>query len=226
MESNALLHLRQQQQQQQQQVRQRRVEDACARYNDSWNWQDAGKSFVVSHKLRVIFCMLGQSACTNWIRVLLQLTGDPAAQALAVADRASAHAMVGMYLQWTSIQNASRLFRPPFNDYYKFLFVREPLERLVSAYRFCTAQSSFLCYSCRISGNSRNFLEILVFTWIWTWTSGTWAIWIATGDQTLYQLSYSASQLNYASQIWLRLTPVAIVTKICDFQQTPMHAMK
>ena len=32
MESTALLHLRQQQQQQQ--VRQRRVEDACARYND------------------------------------------------------------------------------------------------------------------------------------------------------------------------------------------------
>jgi len=133
MESTALLHLRQQQQQQQ--VRQRRVEDACARYNDSWNWQDAGKSFVVSHKLRVIFCMVGKSACTNWIRVLLQLTDDPAAQALAVTDRASVHAMVGMYLQWTSIQNASRLSRPLFNDYYKFLFVREPLERLVSAYR-------------------------------------------------------------------------------------------
>jgi len=29
---------------------------------------------------------------------------------------------------------------------------------------------------------------------------------------------FGVGQLNYASQIWLRQTPVAMVTKICDFQ--------
>ena len=126
MESNALLHLRQQQQQQQ--VRQMRVRDTTTvgtgrtpenRLSSATNceWYSAW-----SASLRV---RTGSECYSSWL----------AAQAPAVADRASVHAMVGMYLQWTSIQNASRLSRPPFNDHYKFLFVREPLERLVSAYR-------------------------------------------------------------------------------------------
>jgi len=62
-----------------------------------------------------------------------------------------------------------------------------------SASWFCTAQSSFYARAVGSQVILGIFPEILVFTWIWTWTSGTWAIWIATGDQTLYQLSYSAS---------------------------------
>ena len=31
-------------------------------------------------------------------------------------------------------------------------------------------------------------------------------------------MDFGVGQLNYASQIWLRQTLVAMVTKICDFQ--------
>ena len=97
---------------------------------------DTGRTFVVvSHDLRLIFCVVGKSACTSWLRVLLQLTGNPAAQHVAAADRWSLHAMYRLYLNRTFFQNASQLTRSPFKDYYKFMFVREPLERLVSAYR-------------------------------------------------------------------------------------------
>jgi len=89
----------------------------------------------VSHDLRIVFCVVGKAACTSWLRVLLQLTGNPAAQHVAATDRDSVHGMLYHYLELKSFQNATQLARSPFKHYYKFMFVREPLERLVSAYR-------------------------------------------------------------------------------------------
>ena len=118
----------------QQRRRQLRLMEACLASNDSW--PDRRKSyFVVSHDLRVVFCAIGKTACTSWLRVLLQMTGNPAAQLVAATDRTSVHSMFRFYLSHWSFQNASEFSRPPVRDYYKFMFVREPLERLVSAYR-------------------------------------------------------------------------------------------
>jgi len=110
----------------------RRLQETCLAINDSWSepWR-----FIVSHKLRFVFCMIGKSACTSWVRVLLQLTGNPAAQRVAASDRAAVHSMFYYYLDLMSFKNASQLASAPLKDYYKFMFVREPLERLVSAYR-------------------------------------------------------------------------------------------
>jgi len=115
------------------QQRHLRVYEACLAYNDTWH--DQGNTFVVSHDLWVLFCVVGKVACTSCMRVLLQLTDNPAAELLTAADRASVHATYRFYLQPMSSQKASQLSRSPFKDYYKFMFVREPLERLVSAYR-------------------------------------------------------------------------------------------
>ena len=121
-----------QQQQQLQRRRHRHLEEACLALNDTWSvpWK-----FIVSHDLRFIFCMVGKAGCTSWVRTLLQLTGNPAAQLLASADRSSVHGMFKFYLDIELVQNATELTRSPYKDYYKFMFVREPLERLVSAYR-------------------------------------------------------------------------------------------
>ena len=117
----------------QQQRRRRRLQEACLASNDSW--PDAGLTLVVSHDLRVVFCIVTKAACTSWLRVLLQLTGNPAAQLVAATDRTSVHSMYQYYLSPTTFQNVTQLTRAPVKDYYKFMFAREPLERLVSAYR-------------------------------------------------------------------------------------------
>ena len=90
---------------------------------------------IVSHDQRVLFCVVGKAACTSWLRTLLQLTGNPAAQLVAATDRSSVHAMFRFYLESTQLPNASQLSSSPLKHYYKFMFVREPLERLVSAFR-------------------------------------------------------------------------------------------
>ena len=119
---------------QQQQQRQLHLKEACLASNDSWS--SIGRSyFVVSDELRVLFCAVGKAACTSWLRVLLQLTGNPAAQLVAATDRTSVHYMFKFYLSSPLFLNASEYYRSPVKDYYKFMFVREPLERLVSAYR-------------------------------------------------------------------------------------------
>ena len=117
----------------QQQRRQRHLQEACLASNDSW--PDPGRTFIVSHDLRLVFCIVTKAACTSWLRVLLQLTGNTAAQLVAATDRTSVHAMYKYYLSATTFQNVTQLTRAPVRDYYKFMFVREPLERLVSAYR-------------------------------------------------------------------------------------------
>ena len=67
--------------------------------------------------------------------MLLQLTGNPAARHVAATDRTSVHAMFRFYLEPTDFPSPSQLARSPVGRYYKFMFVRDPLERLVSAFR-------------------------------------------------------------------------------------------
>jgi len=118
--------------QQQQQQRQRHLQEICLAWNDSWS---NFRKFIVSHELRFVFCMVGKAASTSWVRALLQLTGNPAAQQVAASDRGTVHNMLEYHFHLASFQNATQLTRSPYKDYYKFMFVREPLERLVSAYR-------------------------------------------------------------------------------------------
>ena len=120
--------------QQQQQQRRRHLQRACLISNETSTWSDPWRA-IVNHDLRFIYCVVAKSACTSWVRVLLQLTGKPAAQLLATADRSNVHGMFYSYLGVLSLENATQLTRSPYTDYYKFMFVREPLERLVSAYR-------------------------------------------------------------------------------------------
>ena len=123
------------QSQQQLLQRQHRVQEACSAYNDSLPTLDRVRTFVVSHDPRVLFCVVGKVACTSWLRVLLQLTDSPAAQLVAALERSGVHQMFKLYLSVVSFKSALRLSRSRTKHYYKFMFVREPLERLVSAYR-------------------------------------------------------------------------------------------
>jgi len=104
----------------QQQQRQRHLQEACSASNDIWSDLSG---LIVNHDLRIIFCPIGKVAGTSWLRVLLQLTGNPAAQYLASADRTGVHTMFSNYVEYISLQNATQLASSPFKDYFKFTFV-------------------------------------------------------------------------------------------------------
>ncbi|XP_032892852.1 carbohydrate sulfotransferase 13 [Amblyraja radiata] len=88
------------------------------------------RHLVVDDRHGLLYCYVPKVACTNWKRVLLVLAGQ-AAQPLDIpAGRAHA---VGAFRTLDSFAPAEINRR--LRTYLKFLFVREPFERLVSAYR-------------------------------------------------------------------------------------------
>jgi len=80
-----------------------------------------------------VYCPVGKVSCTNWKRTLILLTGK------------ISESQIGKQLQMTtvyrymrtlaSVKSKYRIWRFADSRYFTFMFVREPLERLVSAYR-------------------------------------------------------------------------------------------
>ncbi|XP_033889339.1 carbohydrate sulfotransferase 11 isoform X1 [Acipenser ruthenus] len=125
--STAILH----------QMRREQVSDTCRAYSASSRKRRVLtpsdlKHLVVDEEHEMIYCYVPKVACTNWKRVMMVLTGrgkysDP-------MDIAPNEAHIPSNLktlnQYTIPEINHRL-----KSYLKFLFVREPFERLVSAYR-------------------------------------------------------------------------------------------
>ncbi|MGH0129462.1 UNVERIFIED_CONTAM: hypothetical protein FKN15_075540, partial [Acipenser sinensis] len=119
------------------QMRRDQVSDTCRAYSASSRKRRVLtpsdlKHLVVDEEHEMIYCYVPKVACTNWKRVMMVLTGrgrysDP-------MDIAPNEAHIPSNLktlnQYTIPEINHRL-----KSYLKFLFVREPFERLVSAYR-------------------------------------------------------------------------------------------
>ncbi|XP_030400587.1 carbohydrate sulfotransferase 11 isoform X3 [Gopherus evgoodei] len=90
------------------------------------------KHLVVDENHEMIYCYVPKVACTNWKRVMMVLTGrgkysDPME---IPANEAHISSNLKTLNQYSIPEINHRL-----KSYMKFLFVREPFERLVSAYR-------------------------------------------------------------------------------------------
>uniref|UniRef100_A0A8C6WSK1 Carbohydrate sulfotransferase n=1 Tax=Neogobius melanostomus TaxID=47308 RepID=A0A8C6WSK1_9GOBI len=81
------------------------------------------KHLVVDEEHELIYCYVPKVACTNWKRVMMVLTGHP-------VERGHVPSNLKTLNQYSIAEINHRL-----KSYFKFLFVREPFERLVSAYR-------------------------------------------------------------------------------------------
>lgn len=106
----------------------------CLELNDSWkeaNWQ----GISANRQKRVVMCLVAKAACTTWMRLLLQLTGNPDAVKLTSGDRHQMHTSAVAFLVRFDRISTSMRHHYLTGDYYKAMFVREPLERLISAYR-------------------------------------------------------------------------------------------
>ncbi|XP_044743117.1 carbohydrate sulfotransferase 11 [Chrysoperla carnea] len=87
---------------------------------------------LVDHKHKVLYCYVPKVACTNWKRILMILSGKWNNTNLLSIPGDTAHAS-------TSVTKLSDLSDNEvhycLNNYTKFLIVRHPFERLLSAYR-------------------------------------------------------------------------------------------
>ncbi|XP_059507544.1 carbohydrate sulfotransferase 8-like isoform X2 [Stegostoma tigrinum] len=118
-----------------QQARRRRLSEACAR---SWA-EEAGAGPLspqqvsriwVEDRYRLLYCEVPKAGCSNWKRVLMVLGGQ--AQTTAQIEHQAAHYRNSLRRLDSFDREGVRL---RLQTYTKLLFVREPLERLVSAFR-------------------------------------------------------------------------------------------
>ncbi|XP_068162473.1 carbohydrate sulfotransferase 11-like isoform X2 [Antennarius striatus] len=89
------------------------------------------KHLIVDDKHKLLYCYVPKVACTNWKRVLMVLTGNGRYTDPLAIPANEAHLAGNLpKLSNFSVPEINRRLR----SYLKFIFVREPFERLVSAY--------------------------------------------------------------------------------------------
>ncbi|XP_071760814.1 carbohydrate sulfotransferase 8-like [Centroberyx gerrardi] len=131
------------QQQQQQQIRvaktqvsrQRTLTEFCVKYQSGITEQLISRrqlaQIYVDDKYRLLYCAVPKVGCSNWKRVLMILGGSTAS---SIRDIPHNTVHTDNHLHRLQSYNRANIDRV-LHSYTKVLFVREPFERLVSAFR-------------------------------------------------------------------------------------------
>ena len=110
---------------QRQTERQQRLRDYCEKHASSRNRSDQyHHPIIVNDEYKVIFCYIPKVACSQWKRVFLAL--DNRTDVDDVHDN--------KHYKFLLYDYSDEDIKVRLKSYFKFLFVREPLERLLSAY--------------------------------------------------------------------------------------------
>uniref|UniRef100_A0A8C4ZIB4 Carbohydrate sulfotransferase n=1 Tax=Gadus morhua TaxID=8049 RepID=A0A8C4ZIB4_GADMO len=117
------------------QSRRDQVLESCRAHSESSRKRrvltpDDLKHLVVDEDHQLLYCYVPKVACTNWKRVMMVLTGRGNDPMEIPSNEAHLSANLKTLNQYSIADINHRL-----KHYLKFLFVREPFERLVSAYR-------------------------------------------------------------------------------------------
>ena len=124
-------------------ARLRKLRKVCGGRHESWaslafkQKQTLSHHVIVNDQLGFLFCYVPKVACSNWKRVMMALEG-----------RASDPNDVDKYHHrgFTFLEDfPPRGIQRRLNNYFKFMFVRDPLDRLVSAYnnKFVSRNSTY-----------------------------------------------------------------------------------
>ena len=89
--------------------------------------QILAKHILVNDEHKFLYCSVPKVACSNWKRVMMVLDGE-------ATDTDSIRKV--NHLSFTFLEDLPPLaVKRKLNEYYKFMFVREPLVRILSAYK-------------------------------------------------------------------------------------------
>ena len=109
------------------------VKQACGKTQKSWDFLSLterkilAKHILVNDEHKFLFCYVPKVASSNWKRVLMVLEGE--------AINSNAIRKVNHNAFTTLGDSPSLAVKHKLREYYKFMFVREPLSRLVSAWK-------------------------------------------------------------------------------------------
>lgn len=121
-----------------QEARLRDVNLRCLQLKRQWENPDWWAFFFV-RQTRFAMCFVGKAGSVSWSRIMLQLTGNRKAVNIAALSRDEVQRRFLSYVGWMKHVNSStRLLY--MLDSYKIMVVRDPLARLMSAYRHLIVQ--------------------------------------------------------------------------------------
>ncbi|XP_041371691.1 carbohydrate sulfotransferase 11-like [Gigantopelta aegis] len=92
------------------------------------------QQILVDDDHKMLYCQIPEVAQTDWLRILVFLTGKVKVNNHLSMTSYDVHSKYNKYLKKLSDFSVKERQRR-IKDYYKFVFVREPIERLVGVYR-------------------------------------------------------------------------------------------
>lgn len=113
-------------------IRKWRVNDACQHLNPPDVFlQSDFEHIIVNDEHKILYCYVPKVACTNWKRIMLSLEKNGISDPLDFPADSIHNQTLFRTLDKFSRQEIDFRLR----HYFKFLFVRHPFERLISAFR-------------------------------------------------------------------------------------------
>ena len=102
------------------------------------------KSLYVDDNHKIIYCKVPKVACTNWLRIFIVLSGTTNISNPLDISPSKTHHEFERNLHQLSDYSIDDI-RHKLQNYFKFIFVREPFERILSAYRnkFTTSYNKY-----------------------------------------------------------------------------------
>lgn len=117
-------------------ARQEIIQESCNRFNPQWTLENVPESqlehILVDENHKLLYCYVPKVACTNWKRILMILTGKWNDTDVLAIPASLAHTQ-GMFRNLSSVPKEQRDYM--LDSFHKMIIVRNPFERLLSAYR-------------------------------------------------------------------------------------------